>query len=293
MIQCKTIPLLFFAFCIVGLDSFGQTILDAGPDTTFCKGLFNTDTLTLGTSVKIQGAQGPVIYAWECEYILSPTLAFTASDFLDDTTKLTPYFIDYLTWPDWISFVLNVEDSIGNQATDSLKVRFSSFGYANGTIQLSINHGDSVLLSDALIGGGIKPLSFKWIPEKWLTDPDTLITWCKPDSSISYSQIATDSIGCISERHHAYIITVEPVGIFLSEQIPSKILQSGTMIKFINIKDEPIMLSIYSLNGILLAEKNILNDQVDLADLTDNTGLLIAYITIGDSEYNIKYLKQR
>ena len=293
MFQFNKVLIFFVSFWIIALNSNCQIILNVGPDTTYCKSLFNEDTLILGTDMKIMNAQGSVSYTWDCKYVVSEALIFTAGHFLDDTSSQHPRIIDYLSWPDWITFVLNIKDSLGNHDSDSLRVRFSSFSYAVGEIQHVIDYGDSILFSDALINGGIKPLSFNWIPEKWLSDPDTLITWCKPDSSITYSQIVTDSLGCISEVHPAYIITVKPVDIERSEYVASIIKQNGTIVKFNNPPEEKIKIIVYSLNGILLAKEIISNDQVDLADLLLESGIYIAHITIKDSEYIVKFIKPR
>ncbi len=60
------------------------------------------------------------------------------------------------------------------------------------------------------IGGGIGPLTYYWQPKTYLSDPDSLVTWCKPDSSIQYKEFAIDSCGCVSYIETVYDIRVLP-----------------------------------------------------------------------------------
>jgi len=115
---------------------------------------------------------------------------------------------------EWIKFTLLVIDSEGNYAKDSIYIRFSKFGFLTGGGQtwFYIEKGDSIQLNfnSSGIFGGISPLKYHWSPKTYLSEPDSVITWCKPDSSIQYELVAIDSRGCISYPEMAYDIRVLP-----------------------------------------------------------------------------------
>lgn len=188
-------------------------IVDAGKDTTYCSDQ-NFKSLILGTTSKITNGKPPYKFAWECDYRLSDKLIFSASDFLNDTSLQSPVFKDIPVDQDWLKFTLAVTDSENNYSKDSLFVRFSNFAYLTGGGQprFYIEKGDSILLRfpNAGIGGGIEPLTYYWRPKTYLADPDSLVTWCKPDSSIQYEAYAIDSCGCVSYIETVYDIRVLP-----------------------------------------------------------------------------------
>jgi hypothetical protein len=203
-----------FCYRINETNIYGKCLtVDAGKDTTFCTGQ-NINTMILGTTAKIMNGKSPFKFAWECTYRLTDKLIFTASDFLNDTTLQSPTFKDITVDQDWLKFTLTVTDSENNIARDSLFVRFSSFSYLTGGGQpwFYVEKGDSILLTfpNSGIGGGIEPLTHYWQPKTYLSDPGSIITWCKPDSSIQYEAFAIDSCGCVSAIPTVYDIRVLP-----------------------------------------------------------------------------------
>ena len=189
-------------------------IVDAGKDTTYCTGQ-NINSLILGTTAKIENGNPPYKIAWEYTCRLTDNLIFSASDFLNDTTLQSPTFKDIPpVGQDWLKFTLTVTDSKNNIAMDSLFVRFSRFAYLTGGGQprFYIEKGDSILLTfpNSGIFGGIEPLTYYWQPKTNLSDPDSLVTWCKPDSSVQYEAFAIDSCGCVSFTETVYDIRVLP-----------------------------------------------------------------------------------
>lgn len=189
-------------------------IVNAGNDTTYCVGLYSTD-IPMGLKINIQNGVAPYTYAWECKVPKGNYSFYTASDFLNDTTALSPSF----TYPpgnnQWVTFTLHVTDSENNSGKDSIRLRFSKFGYLLGYPGVEINKGDSILLSFSSIGGGIEPLKFHYQPEAGLSNPDSLVTWAKPEVSTTYDIIATDSCGCVSEPNTAYYVMV-----MVSQELP-------------------------------------------------------------------------
>lgn len=204
ILVCST----FFSFNVQA-----QLTVNAGKDTTFCTGQ-NIDSLLLGTTAKIENGIPPFSIQWECKIPKGLDSYYTASDLLSDTTILSPRFLSPMNPGEWIKFTLHVTDSENNYSKDSIFIRFSIFGYltGGGQTRFYIEKGDSILLkfNDAGIGGGIPPLNFNWQPKTYLSNPDSFITWCKPDSSIQYEIFAIDSCGCVSYPELAYDIRVLP-----------------------------------------------------------------------------------
>ncbi|HET6557116.1 MAG TPA: T9SS type A sorting domain-containing protein [Prolixibacteraceae bacterium] len=209
------IVLMLISICLsFSLNTHGQIIVEAGNDTTYCSGVYTTE-IPMGLKVKIQNGIEPYTYAWECKIPKGNYSFYTASDFLNDTTAISPSF----TYPpannQWVTFTLHVTDSENNSGKDSIRFRFSKFGYLLGYPGVEINKGDSILLSFSSIGGGIEPLKFHYQPETGLSNPDSLVTWAKPEVSTTYDIIATDSCGCVSEPNTAYYVMV-----MISQELP-------------------------------------------------------------------------
>lgn len=188
-------------------------IVDAGKDTTYCSEQ-NFNAQILGTTAKITNGKPPYKIAWECIYRIADILVFHASFLLNDTTLQTPTFKNIPVDQDWLKFTLTVTDSENNSASDSLFVRFSRFVSLTGGGQPRhyIEKGDSIMLTfpNSGIGGGIEPLTYYWRPKTYLSDPDSVTTWCKPDSSVQYEEFAVDSCGCVSTIETVYDIRVLP-----------------------------------------------------------------------------------
>jgi hypothetical protein len=188
-----------------------QLMVDAGKDTTFCTGQ-NIHSLILGTTAKIENGFPPYSIVWECKIPKGGYSFFTASDLLSDTTILSPYFLYNPIHVKRIKFILHITDSENKYAKDSIFIRFSKFGYltGGGQTRFYIEKGDSILLNFNSFGifGGISPLTYHWSPKTYLSEPDSVNTWCKPDSSIQYEVVAIDSCGCVSYPELAYDIRV-------------------------------------------------------------------------------------
>ena len=170
----------FFTFAL-GESCFSQLNVKLGKDTTYCVGL-HPDTMYLPQNITISGGKEPYTFAWECKEPKGLYEFYTASDFLNDTTILTPYFVNSHNPGKWILLTLHVTDSENNYVKDSIRIRFSTFRYLPGYSVIEAEKGDSVLFNRSSVGGGIEPLRFHWQPTIGLTNPHTLITWCKTDS---------------------------------------------------------------------------------------------------------------
>ena len=202
---------LFLISFLISMSTYSQFKVDAGKDTTFCTGQ-NIDSLFLGITAKIENGIPPFSIQWECKIPKGLDAYYTASVLLSDTTILSPRLLYPLNPGEWIKFTLHVTDSENNYSKDSISIRFSISDYltGGGQTRFYIENGDSILLNfnNTGIGGGIAPLTYHWSSKTYLSNPDSIITWCKPDSSIQYEVVAIDSCGCVSYPELAYDIRV-------------------------------------------------------------------------------------
>jgi len=284
----------FFAFAL-GKTCFSQLTVEMGKDTTYCVGL-HPDTMYLPQNITINGGIEPYTIAWECKVPKGLYDFHTASYFLNDTTILTPYFTNWLYPGKWIRFTLHITDSENNYVKDSLRIRFSIFGYLPGYSVIEVEKGDSVLFNHSSVGGGIEPLRFNWEPTVGLTNPDTLVTWLKTDSLMQWKNeyyiIATDSCGCVSDPSLVYEIRVLTTGI---DELNIKknhlnIRQEGKMIYFNNPLKQKASVSIYSIEGTAIHHLNIANDQVNFNNILKTKGVFILRIKVGENVGSHKIL---
>lgn len=267
----------------------GQITLSLGDDSTYCIPVQYKIEMLLAPKIELSNVQEPVNYTWECKYLLSENTTFYASDFLDDTTSKFPIIKDWLTWPDWLTFKLTVKDDLGNLANDSIKVRFSVFVYSLEYFQLYIDQGDSIQIGGEFVGGGIEPLTYLWTPSDWLDDSTLYAPWSKPDSSISYFQVATDSIGCVSEPNQGFHIVVRPTSVENIHSGDSPFTQKGSILEFNDTKTDSGIL-IYSANGQMIATIHHFTDRIDLSDFTQFSGINIATFSIQGKYYFVRFL---
>lgn len=286
----KKIVLILFLLGNV-YSSFAQLKVFAGNDTSYCGYLPNN--LILGERVKVENAVEPIKVAWECMVDIGLSYDFFASDFLNDTTVLSPYFIDFLTSPTWIAFIIHVTDKDGNYASDTLRVRFSIFTYLLDEYYINIHQGDSIqLYGISNIGGGISPLEIALTPSYGLSDSTDLNTWAKPEFSTNYYLIATDSIGCVSSPQFIYSINIFPTKV--EEYTKSNsIKQIGSKIVFENKDSEKCTLSVYTVNGTLLVKEETTKNYFEIGSRLPLNGIYLCIISINQKHYSLQFLKKQ
>ena len=284
---------ILFLICltlIIAKPSFSQITIDVGKDTTYCAGLY-PDTMYLGTNLNIDNGAESYSYRWECKVELSPTLIFTANDFLNDTTTATPHFKDWITGIEKIKFFVHVTDSLGNYAKDSINVRFSVCGCPTGTIVVEINKGDSVWLDAG--DSYDKYEKFFWKPEYGLTHPDNSATWCKPEVNTSYSLVMIDTFGC-SCICPIYEIRILPTGVDELNFDRNNILnirQEGTKIYFYNPLNQEAHIAIYSTSGRIIYNSSTSADNIETNDIIELKGVYIIRITVAKITDSSKFIK--
>ncbi|MDL2223753.1 hypothetical protein LJB92_00380 [Bacteroidales bacterium OttesenSCG-928-M06] len=251
----KKLTLLFALFISVFLTCRGQFEVKIGNDTTFCSNCI--DNLTIAPNLSITGGIAPYSYTWTAKITPEENSEYYlgASDYLNDTTLANPSFIMYWKNGIWNKFFLTVRDSHGNTAQDSIRIRFSGFyGFPLSVIPLFISMGDSILLSLPDLGG-IKPYqSYKWLPSEYLSNPDSSVTWAKPEKEMHYVCYIVDSVGCKGSLANPIWIIVDPVSIS-SPQIELDVFQKGEYLYFPNENQDKMILSFFDLSGSLLVQE--------------------------------------
>lgn len=201
--------ILCFGF-FSAISSYGQLSVDVGKDTTYCA---EVGKMYLGDKLIIKNGVEPYSIKWECKVPKGLYSYFTASDLLSDTTVISPFFTYTPSNNQWIKFTIHITDGKNNYAEDSIRVRFSKFGYLTGYAGIEIKKGDSILFKYSSVGGGIEPLEYHWQPKTGLSNPDSLETWCKPNSTTLYDITVIDSCGCVSYPNAVYYVMVLPTGL--------------------------------------------------------------------------------
>ncbi len=280
---------LCFSFFFT-LSSHGQLFVDAGNDTTFCTGP-NTDSLIIGANVKIENGVEPYTIAWECE-VNSILGLETASDILNDSTLISPTIINGCwVYTNGVKFTINVTDSVGNYAKDSINVGFSGCGCVLGYQVIFLNKGDSTWLDAGIPGGRFT--AFYWEPSDGLTDPGSASTWCKPDTTTDYFIVSVDTFGCTCSCHsyEIRIITTNSEDFELHSKGNINPCQKGTKVYFNNAMNLEALISLFSLDGKLLHESSTFNDNFEVSRLLHKRGIYIVKISIGGNIGICKFLK--
>ena len=182
---------LAFSLC-----SLAQLQVNCGPDSYACVSLWGIDTTAIGHTEMVSGGKEPYSYSWEANYSVGSSY-FGASYFLNDSTLDQPLLVNAYHEP--IHFKLTVTDANGNQASDSLVIRFSQFGYLGVEHTDTISQGDSLTLYHA-IGNGIGRLRFFWSPDYHLSNTKIEYPKAAPMVDTVYSVYAVDSVGCVSNE---------------------------------------------------------------------------------------------
>jgi hypothetical protein len=217
------IALLTFSLFLTSSTIFAQQPLtvDAGSDKIICSTQWGVDTTVIGGQPSAMGGIPPYTYSWHFKYPIpfsNTGITIYGSELLNDTTLSNPKIVSP-TWGNELDLpymVLTVSDSVGTIVSDSIHLIFSVFGYRLENYSTYLHQGDSVLFSGIPdVAAGIEPLTYLWQPSHGLSDSTQASNfWMKPDYTISYYVIATDSVGCSDSGDPNLVhITVFPVGI--------------------------------------------------------------------------------
>lgn len=180
--------------------SFGQCIVDAGPDKYICVDKFgNLDSTVFDAEIS-QGT-APYQIKWLAEYStgLQSSPFLFATNFLSDTTALNPQIINSEILPnnEALPFLIHVSDSVGNNCMDSVNVYFSKFGLLPEFLEREILQGDTIELH-SIVGNGIPPIYYNWFPDYNISNISIGNPKVWPDTTTVYDVLVTDSVGCVS-----------------------------------------------------------------------------------------------
>ena len=236
---------------------FGQLQIDAGNDTIICVGVWGVDTTEIGGNPTATGGIEPYVYSWSTNYRIGSN-SYGASYFLDDSTKSNPRIINDA--PDNLKFKLQVVDDSGTQAEDSIKIRFSRFGYLLMDCIAFINQGDTVSLFGNM-GLGIEPLSYFWSPNYNISDTSEASPKAWPDTTVNYYVYATDSIGCVSEISSCWI-SVNTTGIFsIHDDLTNSKVFPNPITNYSTIKLDKVITNDLSIHIISATGQTVLIDK--------------------------------
>jgi len=261
--------------------------VDAGNDLHFC------DTGTeINAHVSIENGVEPYQYAWEYSIKIG-RLTFTASDFLSDSTLLSPIIKD----PVWsfssgpAKFILNVTDANGNKAKDSLNISGTMCIQLLGYVVKEINKGDSVWLDAGVPSGSIDRLY--WYPSYGLTNSDSAATWCKPEVNTDYFVVAVDTFGCTCSQFSTEIRVNQTNSLEIqASEKAIKQYQQGTKIIFSNPERREAIIAVFTSEGKLVQKCNVYDDRIDLHGILSKTGLYLVNISLNGKTETCKFLKQ-
>lgn len=265
------------------LQMFSQLVADAGSDLVLCSDQYQTYSKELGGNPSALGGTGDYKYTWEATFdttFFSLHYFFTASFFLDDTTKANPQIINTLPTllkGNSLQFRLTVQDGNGNMAKDNVDVVFSQVtGISLTTVQYYINSGDSVLI-DAEFGGielNLPIDEYIWVPGTWLQDSTSTKTWAKPENSIDYSLMVVDSGLCQVFAGPFYSISV------ITTHADSKLQNSRNLRVYPNPVNE---------SSIIELSNNIEFDNY-LLKIIDNRGGILCQEFLKSNIFSLSFL---
>ncbi len=258
--------------------------VDVGNDTIFCGGYGQTDTLFLGSNLKIENGIPPYSFKWESRFEISESLVFTASDFLNDTTAANPYIIDNMGWGHLPQrFFVQVTDAENNTAIDSINIKFSLCECIPFYNVIQLNKGDSVFL-DARTPV-VESVKYYWEPSSGLSHPDSTETWCKPDSTTNYFLVRVNSFGCLCSCYWYEVRVIDTTGVTSKKvaQSETKCFLSGNGLKVERTNDLPYRLTVTTLTGQVLHSGEYNERYLHLTELEIKPQALYL-VTVSDSK---------
>ncbi len=192
--------------------TYGQLVVDAGPDQAFCVWGDTFEWIILGGDPTASGGVEPYSYSWDVDHSAGVE-AFIQTPEDANPAILFPYEDQVI-----VRFYLTVTDAEQNTGFDTVHVAFSHYGLLLGEAHITINQGDTVNLSGPNVFGGFPPPHYLWRPNYGLIDSIGYSMSAAPQHSTAYYVMHTDSVGCVIQGPLFLYITVNTVGI--EEQAP-------------------------------------------------------------------------
>lgn len=209
---------------------------------------------------------------WDYSYeIPNSTTGITerASDFLNDTSILNPYF-RFIPLLNDFYIHLSIVDNIGNSCSDSLRIIYSNFNITMVDYDLYRSAGDTTGIY-ASVAGGIPPITYSWFPKENI---DTIsngsccpFVW--PEQDVTYFAIATDSMGCSVGVNPSWRFFITPSSISnLNETQINAYPNPTSDILFFDFENENKFyeIELFDLSGKCVLKQNIFNNQLNLSE---------------------------
>ncbi len=175
---------------------------------------FGADSICHGGSAHLDalesGASGGCHFEWTPHEGLS-------NPYLPNPTA-TPYITT--------TYTVTARDDSGCVAMDSITVWVKTIDISS-LPDLHICDTDTVRLSLAM-HAGVEPIDWVWSPPLFLSDPGSESPYCWPDSSISYSVIASDAEGCADTATIAIFVESMDFSMTLSLSSDTTIFYGGS-----------------------------------------------------------------
>jgi hypothetical protein len=256
----------------------GQLHAYAGNDTILCSSPW--DTVKIGGKPAAWGGEEPYTYIWST-HTKTGSLNWSASHFLDDTTKANPKLINPSNKP--LKFKLEVRDNKGATREDSILVRFSRFKSLALDFYANIQSGDTVQLQHDILFG-IPPLRYQWSPNYHISNTSVSSPRAWPDTNTMYKVIVTDSIGCVSWPS-LFDVRIRPSGVpeysaFKSVIYPNPV-DNSSAIYFHFPSPATLILKVLDSSGKLVLTDKFLNESYPIGEKNIKSGSYYYFIGVG------------
>ena len=192
----KTLINILLLTVLLNSTAKAQCITGMPNDTAICASSSNASPITFtfgGYPVLVNGTS-PFVYTWSTNPYILGSNTWHASDILDDTTVSNPTIL-YNILDNPQAFYLTITDANGFSCTDTLIIQVSAYAAILMDCIISIDIGDTVFIFPTLYGG-IPPLSYYWSPAISISNINDSNPLVFPNSTITYTVVLTDSIGC-------------------------------------------------------------------------------------------------
>ncbi len=219
----KMLFLLILLVCVELSWAQEPLTVNAGSDTNFCGSLELQNEFTpFHLNASVEGGTPPYEIEWT---MLNPVFFdgqyWDEHHFLDSNSVLNPLVKTNMVLSNNVyhdapvlKFALTATDSTGISVSDSVKVSSSYFTWSLSNLFKIIYQGDSAILFEPNIWGGIPPLKYHWEPSENMSDSTSITPTVLTLETVNYNVTITDAEGCSEVEFGSHnTIYVIPTGV--------------------------------------------------------------------------------